>query len=103
MLLALRKVCSIVNEVRAPRLAAYDQPSPSKPVIPNWLQYSIKAAFWQGFQPRVWATEPDPSRFGHLMVHFGSCALAGAAAKMPGARRLLKQPSKEFHRDTNAG
>ena len=34
MLLALWKVCSIVNGVRAPRLAVRDQPSPSKPVIP---------------------------------------------------------------------
>ena len=40
MLLALWKVCSIVNEVRAPRLAVRDQPSPSKPVIPCNYYYS---------------------------------------------------------------
>ena len=34
-LLALLGLCSIVNGVRAPRLAIQDQPSPSKPFIPT--------------------------------------------------------------------
>jgi len=41
VLLALWSVCSVVNGGRAPRLAIRDQPSPSKPVIPTFLNIII--------------------------------------------------------------